>query len=298
MELKRFFIISTLVLGLFSITKLKAEDELVIIQATSTTGKSFLVRKGAGDGISIGQESLFSTKNASFTAVCKEVNRFFSMWTIKDKRGQVPFAKGDYVTYTNNVESIWAELPKLQLAPKEELVFKESFEWIVRGNYSYAMSESVSDTSENKTSDRLGYQLEILYANKFAIHYEWAAGVRFDRENATLTSPVLDVPTTRYMITGEFLYHFDKLRKSKNNLYAGIGFAYGLSETTVDEAISSGTTFIAPIVKVGYINHISLDYSLVFEGSIESIAQKEAFEDTTEQTTNIVSSKFSVGVRF
>lgn len=278
--------------------KIWAEDELIIIQATSTSGKSFVIRKGADEGVSVGQESLFSTKNASFTAVCKEVSRFFSMWTIRDRKGQIPFTKGDYVTYTNNIEAIWSELPKLQVAPKEELVFKESFQWIIRGNYSYGLSESVSDTTENKTGDRIGYQLEVLYANRFSVHWEWAVGGRIDRENATLTEPVLDVPTNRYLLTGEIIYHFEKFSKSDNSMYAGLGMGYGLTNTTINEQISTGTAFIIPTAKLGYINKVSPDYSIIFEGAVESLAQKESFEDTTEQTTNIVNTKFSVGVRF
>lgn len=275
-----------------------ALDELVIIQATSTSNQSFVIRKGAEEGISMGQESLFTTKDASFAATCSEVSRFFSMWTIKNKKGQIPFVKGDYVTHTNNIDSIWSEIPRLQVVPKEELVFKQSAQWIIKGNYSYGLSESVSDTAENKTTERIGYQLEVLYANRFHVDWEWAVGARIDRENATLGEPILDVPTNRYLLTGEITYHFDRMSGSDNNLYAGLGMGYGLSNTTIDEQVSTGTVFIVPTVKLGYINRVSQRYSIIFEGAVESLAQKESFQDTTDQTTNIVNSKFSIGVRF
>ncbi len=297
MNLKSLLCISLFLIALTP-DPIRAEDQLVIIQATSTSGKTFVVRKGADEGISIGQESLFSTKNASFAAVCVEVSRFFSMWKIKDKRGEIPFRKGDYVTYTNNIEAIWSELPKLQVAPKEELVFKEKFEWIVKGNYTYGINESVSDTAENKTGDRIGYQLEVLYANRFRVNWEWAIGARFDRENATLVEPVLDVPTNRYMVSGEFTYHFDRLAKSDNNLYATVGMAYGITNTTINEETSTGSALVIPSFKVGYINRVAPTYAMVFEMGVESLSQTEAFADETQQTTSILNTKFSVGVRF
>ena len=149
----RNFLVS-LFIALLASVSVHADDELVLIQAKSDSGKSFVIRKGAEDGVSIGQQSLFSTKNASFTAVVIEVNRFFSLWRLKDNRGAVPFDKGNYVTFTNNIENVWTEIPKLQTAPKEELVFRQSHHWTLRGNYSLAVSESVSDTDDDKTTDR------------------------------------------------------------------------------------------------------------------------------------------------
>lgn len=291
-----FAILLGLSLG-FSSTIL-ADDELVPIQAVSTSGKTFVVRKGAENGIAIGQQSLFSTKNTSFTAVVIEVNRFYSLWRLKDNRGAVPFSKGDFVTYTNNIENVWTEIPKLQMAPKEELVFKEKSFWTLRGNYSLAVSESVSDTDTEKTTDRIGYQLEAVYGRHFSVHWEWGVGVRLDRENTTIQEPALDIPTNRYMLTGELLYHFPAFERSDDSAYLGIAMAYGLSNTTIDESISTGTTLVLPIVKLGYINRLAARYSMIFELAVESIAQTEAFADTDEVTTNIINSKASIGVRF
>ncbi len=288
-----FFIVSLLFcLGNF------ADDELVIVQAISKSRRSFVVRKGTAEGVSTGQESLFSTKDASFTAKAIEVNRFFSLWEVKDKRGTVPFSKNEYVTYTNNIENVWTEIPKLQLLPKEELVFKQSTQWIARLAYGLTMSEAISDTDEQKTAARSSFQFEALYANKVAVHWEWAMGLRLDRDNATLNEPALEVPTSRYLISAELNYHFANFDHSDDNMYIGFGLAYGLSNTTIDESISTGTSLVLPIVKLGYIKRVSPAYALVVEGSFEAIAQSESFKDTEAQTTNIVNSKMSIGVRF
>ena len=275
-----------------------ADDELIIVQAVSKSGKSFVIRKGAAQGVATGQESLFSTKDASFTAKVIEVNRFFSLWNLKDNRGAVPFNKGEYVTYTNNIENIWTEIPKLQFAPKEELVFKQSSNWIARLAYGFTMSESVSEADEDNTANRTSFQFEGVYANRVAVHWEWGIGLRLDRDNATLNESTLDVPTSRYMITAELNYHFANFARSDDNMYIGAAIAYGLSNTTVNESISTGTTLVLPIIKLGYIKRVSANYSLVFEGAVEAIAQSESFEDTDKQTTNIVNSKMSIGIRF
>ncbi len=295
---KSVLVVLMSILSFFHMKDLHADDELIPIQAVSTSGKTFVVRKGAEDGVAIGQQSLFSTKNTSFTAVVIEVNRFFSLWRLKDNRGAVPFSKGDFVTYTNNIENVWTEIPKLQMAPKEELVFKEKSHWTLRGNYSLAMSESVSDTDTEKTQDRIGYQIEAIYSRHFTVHWEWGVGVRLDRENTTIQDPALDIPTNRYMLTGEILYHFPAFKKSDDSTYLGIALAYGLSNTSIDESVSTGTTIALPIVKLGYINRLAARYSLVFELAFEALAQTESFADTAEQTTNIINSKASIGIRF
>lgn len=293
----RISLLMTLIFSLVSGNVL-ADDELLLIQAVSVSGKTFVIRKGAEDGISIGQQSLFSTKNSSFTAVVIEVNRFFSLWQLKDNRGAVPFEKGNYITYTNNIENIWTEIPKLQVAPKEELVFKESHHWTIRGNYTLAMSESVSNTDDEKTTGRVGYQLELLYGRRFTVHWEWGVGGRLDRENTTIQEPALDIPSNRYMLTAELLYHFPNFYQTDNNAYLGIALAYGISNTTIDETVSTGTTMALPIVKAGYINKVAARYSVVFELAVEALAQSESFADTDEQTTNIINTKASIGVRF
>jgi cell shape-determining protein MreC len=55
-------------------------EELIMIQAISNSEKTVVVRKGAEDGVTPGQESLFSNKNISLMARATEVTRDFSLW--------------------------------------------------------------------------------------------------------------------------------------------------------------------------------------------------------------------------
>lgn len=292
--IKNFLLITILILS----TNAIAKDEIVLIQAVSSSQKTFAIRKGHYDGIDKGQDSLFTNKNSSFAATAIEVNRHFSVWEIKDKRGQVPFQKGDFITYTNSIENVWTEIPKLHLKPTDELAFKAQKLWVIQGNYSTAFSESVSETDSNRYTGRTGIQFEAYYAKQYDLHWEYQVGFRFDRENSSLSEPQIDVPTQRNMIAANLLYHFEKFKRSDDNAYLGIGLAYGLSNTTVDETVSTGTAYALPILKVGYLNRVADDYSLTFELVIESISSNESFTDTPAQQTNIVNSKFGIGVRF
>ncbi|MCP4914788.1 MAG: hypothetical protein GY909_16845 [Oligoflexia bacterium] len=275
-----------------------ADDQLVIIQAVSNSKRTFAVRRGQIHGVINGQESLFTNNSASFSATAVEVSREFSVWEIKDKRGSIPFEKGDFVTVSRSIENIWTEIPKTHLLPPKELNFKPSSEWLVRGTYSFAMSESVSETESTRYTGRTGVQLEILYTNRFAINWEYGVGLRFDRENSRLQNDQIDIPTQRNLIVADLTYHFENFKRSDNNAYLGIGFGYGLSSTTVDESVATGKALIAPVVRLGYINRIAASYALLLEGSVEAVSASESFENTDTQQSNVVSSKISVGLRF
>ncbi len=281
--------------------KIKANEEVVLIQAISTSGRTFVIRRGFADGIARKQESLFTTKNASFVAIAKIVNRHFSVWEIKENKGSVPFKKGELVIYSNSVQNIWTQISKHRLKTylktKKELVFKPKNRWILRGHYSYALSESISETDNDRYLGRVGFQVSAFFARRFSPSWEYAVGIRIDRENSTLENPALDVPSQRIMAAAEFTYHFG-FHRSKSNFYIGGGLAYGQSSTTVDEATSTGRALVLPIAKIGYINKISPSYSLMLEGTFESIAATEAFIDSESQSTHILNSKFGIGIRF
>lgn len=274
-----------------------AADELVVIQAVSTTRKTFAVRKGFSDGIGKGQESLFTNKNTSFSATATDVNRFFSVWSINDKRGSVPFDKGEFVTFTNSVENVYFEIPYAQSTP-EELTFRPSSKWIFRTHFSFAISESVSETEASRYAGRSGFQVEFFFNRNFTRKMDWGIGLRFDKENTSLEDQNLDVPTNRTMLAAEFTYHFDKMEESEDNMYLSAGGAYGLTNTTVNDDVSAGTVMVFPYLKLGYVYKWSPSYDILFELTGEAIAASEAFEGEESQTTNVVNTKFGIGVRF
>ncbi len=276
----------------------QAADKLVIIQTVSTSKKTFVIRKGFLDGIAIGQESLFTIRSSGVVATATEVNRTMSIWEVNDKRGGVAFEKGEYVTFTNSIENLILELPRLEKFAEKGLQFKSKSFWIARGNLSYALSDTVSSTEAETSSTRSGYQLEVLYVLNFDRSWEFGLGIRRDSEVQKVSEPVLDVPSTRLLGVGELTFKFNEDDSTKNYFYVGAGLGYGLSSTTVDEAVSTGTAFVLPTLRFGFSKYISNSKWVLLEGAVESIGITESFADGIEQTTTVLNSKFSIGVKF
>ena len=274
-----------------------SEDQLVVVQAVSNSGQTFAIRKGAVDGLNLGQESLFSSRTMNFRAQAVEINRSFSVWKIKEKRGRVPFTKGDIVTYTNSLENLWSYLPTQFKNPKAQY-FKKKNSWLIKGSYSYGLSETTSDAETDAVSSRLGLQLEASFAKQFMAQWEWLVGVRYDRDAATINEAGIDIITNRYLVTADILYYFDHAFYDQYRFFMGLSLGYGISNTTLDESVLTGTAMILPNIKIGFINRLSVEYSLVGELSIESISQRESFINDDVQTTQVLGTKLTIGLRF
>lgn len=274
-------------------------DELVIIQAVSTTKKNFVVRRGFEEGVSVGQESLFSTANFSVLCRAVEVTRHHSLWIPLDKRAKVPFDRKDYVTFSNNVEKVSIKIADIVEQKKESARWKRKEYWITRFSISAAMWESVSETNAEREANRGGFQFEVYGSRTVYEDIELAIGVRFDQETAIIDESNLEIPTTRYMLMGELIYNFPNFDGTKDNVYAALGGGIGLSYTIVNEQQSSGIAYLAPIVRLGYKKTLSPKYALLIEGVGEAISMEETPENEEDvQTTNIVNLKFSMGLKF
>jgi hypothetical protein len=273
-------------------------EELIIIKAVSSSGRSFAISRGSDQGIGLGQTSLFSSEEASFKAKAVSVDKNYSLWQVSDNKAKVPFEKDEFVHFSNSLENIWTQLPKTAFLAKKELGFKEHNVWIVRLNYSYAITESISDTSSDQYDVRSGFQLEALYGRRFDIDWEIAGGFRYDRETTTLQNPSFTIPTTRMMAVAEGTYHFYRFPASNNSMYFSLGAAYGISNTSISDTTISGTSFAIPVLKVGMIYKNNSRYTWIFEGSFESINSEESFTDGTNVSTSVTNTKFGVGMRF
>lgn len=207
-------------------------DEVVLIQAVSSSGKSFIIGRGIVDGIVEGQEGLFNNRGASFYAIAAEVNRHHSLWKIEDQRGAVPFARGDFINFTRSVKDIWLELPKTRLQ-KEKLDFVTYTNWVLRTNLTWALGESVAEVDSQRQRGRQGFQLEGGHLWRVRRNVDFGLGLRFDREVSRLVDPAIDVITQRHLVTAEFNYHFapKTLEESKKHFYLGLGGAFGISST-------------------------------------------------------------------
>lgn len=293
---------------LFSIASFAyAKEELLIIQSVSDTKRTFVIRKGKSEGILVNQESLFTNEKFSLAARAVEVNRHYSLWRLSDTRASVPFQKGETVNYTNTIENLYTEIPMLRYDPKE--LAREARErnrlaelrpetWLLRGNLSYTLSESITETEATLDSSRSGINLEVQRLWSFHPRMTFGAGLRYDRENTSLTEPNIDIPTTRIMAVGDFVYHFDQIGESRNHLYLGVGIGVGRSVTQVDDSTSTGLATLLPAARLGYQMGFSNGWSMVVETIAESISATESFTDGPEQKTNLVNAKVAVGIMF
>lgn len=302
--MQRFFIA---IFILFSSSLALAKEELIIIQSVSDSRQTFVVRKGKADGILVNQESLFTSEKFSLSARVIEVNRSYSLWKLSDSNATVPFKKGQTVNYTNTIENLYTEIPMLRYDPKElsekarerdrvALLRKE--QWMLRGNLSYTLSESITDTPGDLESSRSGMNLEFQRLWSFHPQMTLGFGLRYDRENTSLNDPNIDIPTTRVLGVADFTYHFEGFGESGDHLYLGIGIGIGRSVTQVDESTSTGLATLLPAARFGYQKQLSNGIAMIAETVAESVSSTESFTDGPEQKTNLVNAKFAVGIKF
>lgn len=272
-------------------------DELVRIQTVSKDRSSFVVALGKGDGIQVGQSSLFSTRKISLMANAVEVNRYYSLWNISEKEGVVPFKRNQFVSFSKQINSIFIEIPRLHKL-QADVFHKENYYWMGKWNYSFSLSESVSGASSSDQILRTGSHFEIGYVRDWTTKLDWGVGVRYDREVSTRQSPGLEIPNAKICVTGDIYYHFSHLGESKINPYLGVGIGVGYSNTSVNSTVSKGLAMILPVLKVGLQTEVAESKFLIFEGIIESVSATESFGDGTEQKTSTLNAKAAAGFKF
>ncbi|WP_290730358.1 hypothetical protein [Halobacteriovorax sp. JY17] len=289
----------------FSSSWALANENLVIVQSVSNTKKTFVIRKGRDYGISKGQISLFSTVDISFTARATEVTRYYSLWSLIDKEATVPFKINEIVTYTSSLERIWSEVALSKLREVEKKQEDSYLRNIVRGyvnlraSWGISLSQSTSEVQAESLESRTSIHLEATYSKRINRHLEFGGGVRFDSDTAKGVNPERSIPSTRNFLIGDVTYHFNQIRNTRSHIYAGLGAGIGKSSTEVGDSTKSGSATLLPYFRLGYETAPDkASYAFIAELQIENIVANEEFTTGDEQSTGIVNSKFSVGIRF
>src|SRR3989344_1091583 len=86
--------------------------ELVVVQAVSKSNQTFVTRAGKRKGVFVGKRGTFTSENISIIAKAITVNREFTQWQIESQIADVPFVKGQMVTYYDATEYLWALNPE------------------------------------------------------------------------------------------------------------------------------------------------------------------------------------------
>lgn len=301
MKLKLF----TLLLGLLISGFAYAKEELTVIQTVARDRKSFVVSKGIKDGILKNQEVIFANDNVSIVCKAIEVNRNFSMWVPVDPLVTVPFKKEEIVASNSavygNVALEIAGDPSL--VPKENLnekyrKFRLEDNVTLKIGYDKSISQSTSSVADDNNSSSVGFSAAFEYNKKLIPELELNFGARYDKDIFKIEDQNLDVPITRVMGTIGATYHLSNYSSGPQNVYFALAVGIGKSTTDVNGEFSSGLVKLLPEARVGYLMPFSKTTAMIFEASIESLSSTEEFDDGTEQTTNVVNLKGSIGLRF
>lgn len=269
---------------------------LVIVQGVSRENQTFITRTGKADGIVVGKEGTFTTEDISFIAKAVSVSREFTQWEIKNQFTDVPFKRGDIITYYDTSEYLWALSPS-EVAAKyiKTQKYYERKSLAFNSYFTRAYNEAVSGVDETKVI-RGAIQAELSYEQEITKTYAWSLGGRFTRENIQGSDATL--VNDRVLGIGEFRYYLDPMVDFYYSRFSfSIGAGYGQSQTTTTGVVSSGSARVLPILKVGLHIPINLKTVLMLEGGIESVNIKEQYEDGTEQITNLNHGKIGIGIR-
>jgi hypothetical protein len=303
--MKFYFILLCLALTAL-IDAIEAREELVVIQAVSSTKKTLVLNRGFRDGIGLYSESLFSTQDVSLAARAIEVAHNYSLWELNDKKAIFPFEKEQLVTFNQNMSNIWSEIPDVKKQFEESQLVQDTLVRIdapkhhfgPRISISNTFYESVSETDSERKPQRSGLTVEGFYFLRYSPRIELGFGLRLDQENAVITNPDLTIPSRRIFGLSELTYHFEPIRRSQNNFFVTLGAGIGQSETEVDGSVSTGMATLLPYARSGYLMRRGRRTAFVIEASVEAISTNESFLDTKEQTTNLVNARLGLSLRF
>lgn len=305
--LKLLTLISYLFLSIsLAISASTPKEELIIIQTVSKDHHSFIVNKGAKEGLTKGVEIIYSNDNISILCKAIEVNRNYSLWAPLDPSVFVPFKKEDIISYNSHAYGnvaldVVAESSKLTPEKDYEEIYKKfrkSNNYSVKGSLNRSLSQTSSDVSTSNNTARSGYTFSLEYNYRFMPELEMSFGGRLDNEVYRDNSASLDIPTNRVLALIVATYHLTNFSKNENNFYLSLAAGLGRSSTVVENVTGTGVTTILPEVRLGYIMPFSKSMAMIFESSVESINSKENFNGSTDQVTNITNLKFTLGLRF
>jgi hypothetical protein len=271
--------------------------ELIMIQAVSSSKKTFITRHGRRQGLNEGVTATFTANDVSLIAKAVHVTGDFTQWQVVNPELKLPFEKGSIVTYYQATEQIWALAPESERRKyiKSEVIEKRS-SITLRGAISRGISEATSDAPVNTTT-RGGLLSEIYYERDFTYGISWDIGLRYERE--VVSYPGGSILTSRSLLIGDIYYYFDQFKEllSGGYIYLGLGFGYGLSSTEAVSLVQSGPVSLVPAVKLGLELPFNQEWAFLTDGAIEGLQTKEEQGDGRIQTTTQTNVRFGIGLR-
>jgi hypothetical protein len=269
--------------------------ELLVVQAVSSSKKTFVTRNGKRQGVVENLTGTFTSENVALIAKAMTVTSQFTQWQLVNDNAKVPFEPGSMVTYHPAQEYIWALNP--EAARKKflkELRPEIRRSWIVKGAMTKGLNETVSSAAPQNTS-RGGVAMDALYERLYN-NFAWDAGIRYENEVVNLSGGSLI--TQRMMAVTDLLYYFEGLDDFYSaRVFIGIGMGYGQSSTDADGIRQSGFALLLPAAKIGMALPFDKEWDFMIETAFETLKSTEELEDKTKQTTNQSNLRIAVGLR-
>lgn len=269
--------------------------ELLVVQAVSSSKKTFVTRNGKRQGVVENLTGTFTSNDMALIAKAVTVTSQFTQWQLVNENAKVPFEPGALITYHPAQEYIWALNP--EAARKKylkELRPEIKRSWIVKGAMTKGLNESVSGAAPQDTS-RGGVALDALYERLYT-NFAWDAGVRYENEVVNLSGGSLI--TQRMMAITDLLYYFDALDEFyAARIFVAIGMGYGQSSTDADGIRQSGFALLLPAAKIGMALPFNKEWDFMIESAFETLKSTEELEDKTKQTVNQSNLRIAIGVR-
>lgn len=270
--------------------------ELTIIQGISRSGQTFITRNGKKDGILNGKKSTFTADNVSIIAKAIQVTREFTQWEIENNFTDVPFRKGQVVTYYDTEEYLWALTPeKIKSKYVKSQLYSPRKSISANSAFYKGVTESVSGI-QDRSVNRGGIQFEGYFEKEFNRNMAAAAGLRYTYETINVAEATLSA--SRFLGILEGRYYFNPITSFYNSRVSfGVGVGYGQSSTDTDGLVSSGSALLLPITKLALHLPVSrlIDFSI--ETAFESLETEEKLQDGSTQVTNVSNFKFGIGIK-
>jgi hypothetical protein len=199
----------TFILVLLGSTTLLAY-ELHIIKAVSDSAQTFVTRTGKKDGVIVGKKATFTADNISIIARAITVTREFTQWEVENNFTQVPFKKGQVVTYYDTTEYLWTLTPeKIKRKFISTKLYSPRRSVAVHTSFVKGVNETVSG-ADAQDAQRGGLQLESYFETEFNINFAVALGLRYTTETVNIDEASLS--TQRLSLIGEARYYFDPIQ--------------------------------------------------------------------------------------
>lgn len=264
--------------------------ELLMVQAVSNTGKTFLTKIGKEEGIFVGKKGTFTSNNTSIIATAINVTREQTLWRIDNEITTVPFKNGEVVTYNSAVEHLWALSPDemrnkyaKSFVPERKLSFDFGFA------INKTLNESVSGV-EDRNTNRTGYQFDFGFTKDLKEEISLSFYLRYAQENTT--DAVATVKNQRFMGILEPRYYFPRIKSFKDSrFFSGLSVGFGKSQTSVPGLSTSGQALLLPGVKLGLEIPTKKDWRVMLDASFESLSTDENLERGKTQKTTFTNFK-------